>query len=166
MTTYFISGHRDIAQKEFQQHYAKDIMNAVLKDPTSRFIMGDYYGVDEMAQEYLASLKKKYPDIDVVVYHMFEEPRNNKGDHATKGGYQDDHDRDSAMTLESDEDIAWVRSGKQDSGTAQNLLRRRVKELTHGMKFDDANDLLQGMVRMMETHPGNEYQEPPCVYYP
>lgn len=159
MKTYFISGHRDITQKEFQVHYAKDIMNAVLRDPTSKFIMGDYYGVDEMAQEYLVELKKKYTDIDIVVYHMFETPRNCVSGLATKGGYKNDHHRDSAMTVDSDEDIAWVRSGKADSGTAQNLLRRKVKTITHSMKFTDAIEFMQGLLNVLEGHPNDEDED-------
>jgi hypothetical protein len=177
MKTYFISGHRDITQKEFQVHYAKDIMNAILRDPSSKFIMGDYYGVDEMAQEYLVELKKKYTDIDIVVYHMFETPRNCVKGLATKGGYLNDHHRDSAMTVESDEDIGWVRAGKSDSGTAQNLLRRKVKTLVHGMKIEDSLDFLQGLLNTLEGHPNPQSENGdvdesmldggmPIIYFP
>jgi hypothetical protein len=168
--TYFISGHRDITKKEFQQHYAKDIMNAVLRDPKSKFIMGDYYGVDEMAQEYLVELKNKYTELDIVVYHMFDSPRNCVEGLATKGGYRDDHHRDSAMTVESDEDIAWVRAGKSDSGTAQNLLRRKVKNIAHSMSVSDAVDFMQGFLNTLEGHPNDEDEDlldgPPIVYFP
>lgn len=153
MKTYFISGHRDITKKEFQLHYAKPIMNAVLRDPKSKFLMGDYYGVDEMAQAYLSELKNKYTEIDIVVYHMFDSPRNCVDGFATKGGYINDHARDSAMTVDSDEDIAWVRSGKSDSGTAQNILRRKVKTLVHSMKIEDSIDFLQGLLNTIEWHP-------------
>lgn len=151
---YFISGHRDITIKEFQRYYAKAITNAVMKDPNSvEFVVGDYYGVDAMAQEYLAHLIKTYTNVKVTVYHMFDKPRNNFYKFPTKGGYTDDHARDSAMTLESDADIAWVRSGKQNSGTEQNIVRRKVKSLLYLGKFDYSIGLLQGMANLMVSHP-------------
>lgn len=38
--------------------------------------------------------------------------------------FSDDIARDSAMTRNSNEDIAFIRVGKENSGTAQNILRR------------------------------------------
>jgi hypothetical protein len=55
---------------------------------------------------------------------MFDKPMNNNGNWKTKGGYTDDIDRDSAMTRESDEDIAWIRKPGDLSGTEQNIIRR------------------------------------------
>ncbi len=156
MATYFISGHRDLTDKEFYLHYKKTIMNSVLADPKSSFVVGDYWGADLMAQEYLASLKKKYTELNITVYHMFEEPRNNPCGLPTKGGFTSDHDRDSAMTLVSDKDIAWVRAGKKYSGTAQNLLRRKVKELVLDMKFKEAADLMKGLLAMLSIHPDSK----------
>jgi hypothetical protein len=43
---------------------------------------------------------------------------------ATKGEFKTDKQRDAAMTAASTIDIAWVRPGKEYSGTAQNLARR------------------------------------------
>ena len=127
---YFISGHRDVTQKEFQRYYAKAITDAVLKEPnTVEFLVGDYYGVDEMAQAYVAKLKSTHPNIKMTVYHMFNTPRKNFYKFPTVGGFENDHTRDCAMTLNSDYDIAWVRSGKQTSGTAQNMLRRKIKSV-------------------------------------
>ena len=42
----------------------------------------------------------------------------------TVGGFENDIDRDSAMTKNSNYDVAYIRKGKEDSGTAQNILRR------------------------------------------
>jgi hypothetical protein len=42
----------------------------------------------------------------------------------TKGGYQTDEERDSAMTKDSMFDIAFVADNKVMSGTAENILRR------------------------------------------
>ena len=154
---YFISGHRDITIKEFQRYYAKPISNAVMKDPNnSEFVVGDYYGVDAMAQEYLAHLIQSYPNVKVIVYHMFDKPRNNFYKFSTKGGFTDDHARDSAMTNDSDADIAWVRSGKKNSGTEQNIVRRKVQSLLYLGEFEYSIGLLQGMCNLMQKHPNNE----------
>ena len=42
----------------------------------------------------------------------------------TKPNYKDDIDRDSAMTHDSNFDIAFIREGKVNSGTEQNIMRR------------------------------------------
>lgn len=120
---YFISGHRDISKEEFNQLYVPAI-NEALRDQDVKFVVGDYEGVDIMAQEYLskvADLKHS----QVTVYHMFSLPRNfYSPKFNTKGGYKTDEERDAAMTRESDRDIAFVRRGKRNSGTAQNIVRR------------------------------------------
>lgn len=121
MTTYFISGHRNITTEEWEKHYIQQIVEATEK-PNSRFVIGDYYGVDTLAQQFLFDKGIT----DVVVYHMFEQPRNNVG-FPTCGGFKTDEERDAAMTNISDVDIAWVRLGAEMSGTAQNLNRRLSK---------------------------------------
>jgi len=60
----------------------------------------------------------------LVVYHMHTSPRNNAG-FRTVAGFESDDERDAQMTRESDCDIAWVRPGRQKSGTQKNLDRRR-----------------------------------------
>jgi len=119
MKTFFISGHRDITPVEFNEHYIPAIEKA-LENETYKFVIGDYWGADMLAQQYLLGRGIK----EVIVYHMFVEPRNNSG-FPTKGGFQNDESRDAAMTKISDEDIAWVRPGKDKSGTAINIRRRR-----------------------------------------
>lgn len=151
---YFISGHRDITNKEFQRYYAKIITNAVMKEPNAEFVVGDYYGVDAVAQDYLANLKATYKDIKVTVYHMFTDPRNNIHQFPTCGGYENDHTRDCAMTINSDTDIAWVRSGKKNSGTEQNLIRRKIKNTVHSLNYADATDLVKSLSNILDTHPG------------
>lgn len=118
----FISGHRDITESEFQEHYIP-ILDKAIKDGDS-FVVGDYYGVDIMAQNYLAS--NGVDKERVTVCHMFEKPRNIAPAYSerTKGMFRTDIERDSYMTWHSDYDIAWIREGKASSGTAQNVIRR------------------------------------------
>lgn len=117
---YFVSGHRNITEEEFVQHYEPMLWTKVC-DEDACFVVGDCSGVDDMAQKYLKTMGVK----DVKVYHMFESPRYNAG-YELVGGFTSDAERDTAMTEDSDEDIAWVRPGCENSGTAQNIQRRKL----------------------------------------
>lgn len=128
ITTYFISGHRDITQKEFEENYGSIIKNIVNNNsPGSiRFIMGDYYGVDIMAQNYLID-NLNFPPDRICVYHMFDKPRNIHPRIENRvGGFSNDEERDAAMTRDSHIDIAFVRDHLKLSGTAMNILRRNL----------------------------------------
>lgn len=123
--TYFISGHRDLTDVEFEFNY-EPLINAALQNPNARFVVGDYYGADIMAQNYLMDIVFLDPS-KVTVYHMMESPRNiNPRITNTKGGFQSDEERDAAMTAASAHDIALVRDNTKNSGTAQNILRRHM----------------------------------------
>jgi hypothetical protein len=113
---YFISGHLSLTQSEFDVHY-KPLIDEALFHGYS-FVVGDAKGADTMAQDYLYGKTDK-----VTVYHMFESPRYNAG-FTTEGGFLTDKERDSCMTDNSDRDIAWVREGRERSGTQKNLDRR------------------------------------------
>jgi len=117
--TYFISGHRDITEEDFSKHYEQKIFDAI--NEGASFVVGDCKGADTMAQKYLKAMICK----NVTVYHMFEEPRFNAG-FKTIGGFKDDIQRDYQMTVNSNDDIAWVQHGRERSGTAANLERRKL----------------------------------------
>lgn len=124
INTYFISGHRDITEEEFEINYKTAIDFALYENPNAKFAVGDYYGVDIMAQNYLLDMVGIEPD-RVTVYHMFDEPRNkNEKVTKTKGGFTTDEERDAAMTNASSKDIAFVRDHTKMSGTGSNILRR------------------------------------------
>ena len=112
----FISGHLDVNKEEFDTHYRPQIDRALALDES--FVVGDARGADALAQEYIFGKSDK-----VVVYHMFQSPRNNAG-FPTKGGFQSDNSKDKQMTNDSTKDIAWVRAGREKSGTQRNLNRR------------------------------------------
>jgi hypothetical protein len=122
MKTAFISGHLDLTEEEFNEHYKPAIDFAIFFG--TNFVVGDANGADKMAQEYIKSIGNNVWEL-VTVFHMFEKPRNNCG-FKTRGGYKTDDLRDNAMTVNSDYDIAWVRPGREKSGTAKNLKRRKV----------------------------------------
>lgn len=126
LTTFFISGHRDITDTEFEINYKTALDFAVNEFPDCKFVVGDYYGVDIMAQNYLLDVLRIDPK-NITVYHMFDKPRNvNDKVVNLVGGFTTDDERDEAMTNASTDDIAFVRDIKRNSGTAQNILRRRV----------------------------------------
>ena len=114
-TINFISGHLDLTQAEFNEHYRPQIDIALSKN--QGFVVGDARGADTLAQQYLFGKTEA-----ITVYHMFESPRNNAG-FPTKGGFQSDKERDEQMTRDSHQDIAWVRPGREKSGTQKNLDR-------------------------------------------
>jgi hypothetical protein len=117
MSTYFVSGHLDVTGEEFLEHYVPRMQAAMAEG--SAFVVDDARGCDLLAQEYL--LAAGYTG--VTVYHMLEAPRNNAG-FPSVGGFANDAQRDAAMTAVSTDDLAWVRPGRENSGTSKNLKRR------------------------------------------
>lgn len=124
--TYFISGHRDISDVEFEFNYHALINLALYENRNAKFVVGDCEGADIKAQNYLLDILSIDPK-RVTVYHMLDTPRNvNPKVVKLKGGFTSDDERDTAMTLASSKDIALVRDIKKNSGTAQNILRRHM----------------------------------------
>jgi hypothetical protein len=121
---YFISGHGDLTFEEFLEHYKPKIDEALVEDAS--FIMGDFRGADVLAQEYL-----KNKTGQVIIYHCFSKPRYlvdtiglRSKEWRYMSGFDSDSTRDAKMTEYSTHDIAWVRPGKEKSGTQKNLNRR------------------------------------------
>lgn len=123
MAVVHVSGHVKISAAEFTEHYLPKLLEHCQQ--SDEFVVGDARGVDTLAQHWLKEHGAK-----VTVYHMFDSPRNNAG-FPTQGGFTSDEERDAAMTAVSDTDIAWVRPGKENSGTAKNLLRRSASRQSH-----------------------------------
>lgn len=126
---YFISGHRKINKDEFDRLYIPAITKVIAFDPDFRFVVAECRGVDSMAQDLLKSLLSEDQHYRVTVYHMFDKPRYLASDKFNvRGGFKDDIERDTAMTIVSNFDIAFVRKGCWESGTAQNIQRRHEFE--------------------------------------
>lgn len=117
--TAFISGHRDLNEWEFEEHYVPAIKEAMARGDD--ILVCDYWGADQMAQEYLYN--HEYDKVNVL--HMLTSPRVNVGEFPTIGGFKTDDERDTYGTYHSDYDIAWSR--KVGSGTWQNIQRRTAK---------------------------------------
>jgi hypothetical protein len=113
----FVSGHLDLTEEEFNKYYVPQIEAACARG--CRFVVGDARGADLLFQRHAYA-----HELAVTVFHMFERPRHNVGEFAAIGGFDSDATRDAALTAASSLDIAWVRPGRERSGTAKNLLRR------------------------------------------
>ena len=115
--TSFVSGHLDLTLSEFEEHYHPALDAALARGDS--FVVGDARGTDTLTQQYLFGKTTA-----VVVYHMFTSPRNNAG-FPTLGGFTTDEERDLQMTAASTRDIAWVRPGREKSGTQKNIAQRK-----------------------------------------
>lgn len=91
-------------------------------------VLHDRLQVDKFAMDYIFN-----KDIcHITIYHMFNKPRNIPEANTRvildlvdfRGGFKSDEERDSAMTRDSDFDIAFVKDCRWNSGTAQNIKRR------------------------------------------
>lgn len=121
---YFISGHRDLTQEQFDTYYVPAIHKVLLNDLECYFVVGDCDGVDKMAMNYLSDRGQEF-----TIYHLGFIPRILPEPFKPelikfKGLFKTDIHRDSAMTLNSDFDIAFVFNQRWNSGTAQNIKRR------------------------------------------
>lgn len=141
MSTYFISGHTNLTQDEFDTHYKQKILE-LLKDDNNKFVVGESIGVDRMAQDLIADyIKNVKHDIfmsQLTIFHVGRFPRY-KSDGYIKsiGGFKSHSEKDAAMTIASNYDIAYVRpieeskklygdkfNPKMKSATQRNIERR------------------------------------------
>lgn len=150
MITAFVSGHRDITDDEFNKFYVPKLMSAIADG--HRIVVGDYQGVDYLTQRWL----KDRGYTNVIVYHMFIKPRYYVEGFPLRGGYISDEDRDSSMTKDSDYDIAYVRVGKENSGTAINLARR-INLATP--KLDDPKEYSKAVSDMLDLFTKFDFAE-------
>ena len=124
---YFISGHRDLTQEEFDKYYAPKINRVMEEDPRADFVIGDWEGCDKMALEFILS-QKSYGYISI--YCVDQCRVKPFGDNITNfertfiSFCTNYDDCDACMTLDSDFDITWIRPGKENSHTAMNIKRR------------------------------------------
>lgn len=114
----FISGHLNVTEAEFSEHYVGKLETAM--NLGHHFVVGDARGADNFAHNMLLRVFAEEPK-RVTVYHMFQSPRYTTM-YPTVGGFLTDNERDEAMTVASDYDIAWSR--RAGSGTQKNMDRR------------------------------------------
>jgi len=139
----YVSGHLDLTPEEFEEHYVPKLQAAV--ERRDWFVVGDAKGADTMTQAWLH--EQQLAATVTVVCHMFGSPRNNVGNFQTVSGFVSDEARDAYMTAQSDYDIAWVRPGREESGTAKNLARRSANALNKAL--DSYNKALQAVGELL-----------------
>ena len=113
----FISGHRDLAQEEFEQYYVPLINQGMYNDV--KFYISNFGNCEFMAHEYFE--KCKY--YNVVVCLLQSSPNIVNNHFTVINSFLDNEERDVYMTEQTDRDIAWVRKTEL-SRTASNILRR------------------------------------------
>jgi hypothetical protein len=130
----FISGHLDLTQEEWENFYVDKIYRASMSG--HKFVVGD---AKTGADAWTIDLFKMYFKLGwlsperVTIYHMLIAPRETPHIKRSKGftlvgGFKSDEERDASMTAASDYDIAWIRPGRENSGTAKNIERRKLKD--------------------------------------
>lgn len=151
---YFISGHVDLSEAQFRQHYVSELERALSAHPTATFVIGTSPGADTMALEWL--LQEAHCDPTRITLCVFPLPKSKEQLSVLRSRYRGVHvvmgpqgpatgalfrsytERDAYMTALSREDIAWVRPEEETkalygdafrpgrvSGTERNILRRR-----------------------------------------
>ena len=120
---YFVSGHRDLTPTEFREHYVPLICKIIKDDVWCEFVVGFCEGCDRM---FIDWMKEHAPSHDLLVF-LCTEHSEDFWDHYPNvylyKCYSYD-ECDATMTHNSDFDIAWVRLGKENSHTANNIKRR------------------------------------------
>lgn len=140
---YFVSGHMDLSFEDFMKYYTPVLLDIFSYDAYPIFVVGDCKGVDKFSMDYIYNNMRCG---ELHIYHMFDSPRNKPERHIEEGynlideydwvdrgdsveiqfigGFQSDEERDSAMTQNSDCDIAFIKDNRWNSGTAKNIKRR------------------------------------------
>lgn len=121
---YFVSGHRDLTQEEFDEHYALRIYQIIVEDSFAEFCVGDWEGCDSM---FITYIEDNFVNITIHLYFV-DKPHlclnHNSENHLILHNLNTYDECDASMTKNSDFDIAWIRPGREDSHTAKNIKRR------------------------------------------
>ena|SRR5581483_5338407 len=138
----FVSGHVELDHKTFLDHYQGPLDEAI-KNQCS-FVIGNAQGADTYALNYLLEKQVNPHNITIYIYSRFQKSCENyaKKGINVKSGFKSYSERDQSLTLNSDYDIAWVRSEEESkilfgnrwkphkkSATQLNLERRRARLL-------------------------------------
>lgn len=118
---YFVSGHRDLTKKEFEEHYVPLIQKVMTEDSLAEFVVGDWEGCDEM---FLTFIRCTSPKTWITIYCCNDSRIKTYGSIYIYNQFSTYDQCDISMTEDSDFDIAWIRPGREDSHTAKNIKRR------------------------------------------
>lgn len=137
MTTYFVSGHLDLGEADFESHYRPRLDEAIAAGDD--FVVGDARGADTMAQAYLAR-----HDVRVTGVHMFDQPRNNVGGFQCGEGI-------SPTTSEIVHSRPRRRPISHGSGRAASVRGRR--EISNAVGHESVGDDLRATGQIVSSSP-------------
>lgn len=152
---YFVSGHRDLTEKEFIEHYVNQICYVLERDRYAEFIVGDWEGCDRMFLEYMKDNSNRI----TVCYCEKLRVNSDLFNYAIKCDSYDECD--AKMTELTDFDIAWIRPGREDSHTAQNI-KRRFGLLNNNLKPGDWVETCNMTPGILQNIEGDDVE----VFYP
>ncbi len=124
MKSIYIFGNGNTSFEDFQDHYASHLAS-LHQDPTCRFLVCDFRGVDTLTLEYL---KNKTPRVSV--FHVGDRPRYLPDNFRTfvpewelTGGFPSDNARDKAAITACTHFLAIDFNSDQNrkSGTQKNI---------------------------------------------
>lgn len=122
---YFISGHRDLTIKEFEEHYVPQINKVLVSDSHAHFKIGDWEGCDNLAFNYILKRINRNQLITIYCVDQVRLPKYlEQYPNITSYKYKTYDECDASMTYDSEFDIAWIRPGRENSHTANNIRRR------------------------------------------
>lgn len=117
-----ISGHLNTTLAEFHKFYSGEIEKCAKEG--YKFIVGGAKGTDTLAQLHLMRVLN---DLSAVtVYDRGDEDNRQHKSFQHKNGYASYTQRDENMTAESSMDIAFLHKDGGGSGTAANIIRRKL----------------------------------------
>jgi len=143
MEVFFISGHINLTQQEFDLHYVDQIDQSIKKGGI--YVIGNAQGGDTMALEYLLKKGVDPKKITIYFYNRYGDSQSKK--YIDRGlkvitEFKSYTNRDAHMTISSNTDILWIRPESENikllgsaykkghvSGTEKNLLRRKQNSL-------------------------------------
>ena len=122
---YFISGHRDLTIKEFEEHYVPQINKVLVSDSHAHFKIGDWEGCDNLAFNYILKRINRNQLITIYCVDQVRLPKySEQYPNIISYKYKTYDECDASMTYDSEFDIAWIRPGRENSHTANNIRRR------------------------------------------
>ena len=128
----FISGHNDLDIKEYVKWYGPIISEYVNKG--YYFVVGDCKGIDTFAQYQLNHLLPKDQLKRVKIFYKGDKPAYCLSEEFFQlGGFVSHEEAAVAMTICSDIDVAFVKVGRENTLTAQNIIRRFTPNFNYDM---------------------------------
>lgn len=123
MITYFVHGHRDITEEEFDMYYGSKIRKLNALNPGSRFLVCDLPGCGRMTQRFLRKIG--VDPTKVLLFHRESNPPVNEYKYPTRS-CKTNADMFDLMLKIRDKEITWVREGGIDSQTERIIARGKM----------------------------------------